>query len=148
MEKFRLEKNGYNREDVNEFLKEVIVETEKMSQKIKLQENEIKNLQDELEKYKELEIGIKDAIIKTEQISSEIRQSASKERDEIIKEAKQNASTIINEALLDAEKVELKAGMLKKNIKIIKSKLAFILEQQASIIKDIDNIELEEDEEE
>lgn len=146
MEKFRLEENGYNREDVNSFLHEVIVETEKMSQKLKDQENEINSLHQELKKYQGLETGIKDTIIKTEQISSEIKQSAIEEREKIINEAKQNASVIINEALLDAEKVELKAGILKKNIKVIKSKLSFILEEQVSIIKDIDNIEFEEEE--
>ncbi len=146
MEKFRLEENGYNREDVNSFLHEVIVETEKMSQKLKDQENEINSLHQELKKYQELETGIKDTIIKTEQISSEIKQSAIEERKKIINEAKQNASIIINEALLDAEKVELKAGILKKNINVIKSKLSFILEEQVSIIKDIDNIEFEEEE--
>lgn len=146
MEKFRLEENGYNREDVNSFLHEVIVETEKMSQKLKNQKNEINSLHQELKKYQELETGIKDTIIKTEQISSEIKQSAIEEREKIINEAKQNASIIINEALLDAEKVELKAGILKKNIKVIKSKLSFILEEQVSIIKDIDNIEFEEEE--
>ena len=146
MEKFRLEENGYNREDVNSFLHEVIVETEKMIQKLKDQENEINSLHQELKKYQGLETGIKDTIIKTEQISSEIKQSAIEEREKIINEAKQNASVIINEALLDAEKVELKAGILKKNIKVIKSKLSFILEEQVSIIKDIDNIEFEEEE--
>ena len=146
MEKFRLEENGYNREDVNSFLHEVIVETEKMSQKLKNQKNEINSLHQELKKYQELETGIKDTIIKTEQISSEIKQSAIEEREKIINEAKQNASIIINEALQDAEKVELKAGILKKNIKVIKSKLSFILEEQVSIIKDIDNIEFEEEE--
>ena len=146
MEKFRLEENGYNREDVNSFLHEVIVETEKMSQKLKDQENEINSLHQELKKYQELETGIKDTIIKTEQISSEIKQSAIEEKEKIINEAKKNASIIINEALLDAEKVELKAGILKKNINVIKSKLSFILEEQVSIIKDIDNIEFEEEE--
>ena len=127
-------------------LKEVIVETDKMSQQLQDQENEINSLHQELKKYQGLETGIKDTIIKTEQISSEIKQSAIEEREKIINEAKQNASVIINEALLDAEKVELKAGILKKNIKVIKSKLSFILEEQVSIIKDIDNIEFEEEE--
>lgn len=145
MEKFRLEENGYNREDVNQFIKEVIIQTEKMNQKIIQQQEENKTLKQKLEDYNNLEDNVKSIIIKTEEISTEIKNSAKKEKEQIILEAKQNASTIINEALLDAEKVELKAKILKKNINIIKTKLSFILEEQMSIIKEIDNIELEDE---
>lgn len=144
MEKFRLEENGYNREDVNHFIKDVILQTEKMNQKMLQQQEEINTLRQKLKDYTELEDNVKNMIIKTEEISSEIKKSAKKEKEEIILEAKQSASTIINEALLDAEKVELKANLLKKNINIIKTKLSFILEEQMSIVKEIDNIELED----
>ena len=138
MEKFRLEENGYNRQDVNDFVSKVVQQTKELIVKIDRQ-------QEEINYYKQLENAVKDAIIRAEKTGNEIINTALEERKKIIEDAKQNASNIINETLLQSEKIELQSEMLKKNIKVIKDRLASILKQQMSIVEEIDDIEVKDE---
>ena len=61
----------------------------------------------------------------------------------IITDAKHNASRIVNEALLKAEKIENKSEILEKNVKIFKRKLKIIMEQQMAVVDEIEVLELE-----
>ena len=57
---------------------------------------------------------------------------------------KQNASRIVNEALLRAEKIENNADLLERNMRIFKRKLKSIIEQQMAVVEEIEVLELEE----
>lgn len=143
MEKFSYEANGYNRNEVNQFIIDVIKETEGIMTKVKSQSNEISSLKRELEHYKNLENTLKNAIIKAEETSDNIKRIAREESEMIITDAKHNASRIVNEALLKAEKIENKSEILEKNVKIFKRKLKIIMEQQMAVVDEIEVLELE-----
>ena len=55
MDKFSYEANGYNREEVNQFIGEVIVQTEGIITRCRAQNAEIDKLKAELEHYKSME---------------------------------------------------------------------------------------------
>ena len=55
MEKFSYEANGYNRNEVNQFIGDVITQTEGIITRCKNQTMEIERLKAELEHYKTLE---------------------------------------------------------------------------------------------
>ena len=73
-----------------------------------------------------------------------IKKMAKEERDMIIRDAKNNASRIVNEALLKAERIELQANTLERNMRIFKKKLKSIMEQQMAVVEEIEILELEE----
>ena len=131
MKKFSSETNGYNREEVNDFIKDVIKETEMMTEKYKEQEETINNLQDEISEYKKLETDIKNAV-------------TLEESRKIIADAKKDASEIINDALVQAEELEAQRKLLEKNMEIFKKKLKLIIEQQKIIVDKIDELEIED----
>ena len=143
MEKFSYEANGYNRSEVNEFVKEVIKETEGIITRVKKQNEEIIELKKQLKHYENLEDNMKSAIVRAEETSDTIKRMAREEGDMIISDAKNNASRIVNEALLKAEKIENKADILEKNMKIFKRKLKIIMEQQMAVVEEIEVLELE-----
>lgn len=150
MEKFSYEANGYNRKEVNQFIGDVIRQTEGIIKKCRLQgesitklEQEISSLNAELKHYKELENTLKNAIMKAEETGDNIKKVARDESELIVKEAKNNASRIVNEALLKAEKIENNADTLEKNIKIFKRKLKIIMEQQMAVVDEIEVLELD-----
>ena len=144
MEKFSYEANGYNRNEVNQFIGEVIKETEGIITRVKKQSKEIEDLKKELEHYKNIENTLKDSIIKAEQTSDEIKRLAREESEMIVNDAKNNASRIVNEALLRAEKIENNREILERNMKIFKRKLKLIMEQQMAVVEEIEILELEE----
>ena len=143
MEKFSYETNGYNRKEVNQFVSDVIRETEAIITRVKKQSTEIEELKKELEHYKKLEDTLNHAIMKAEETSDNIKKMAREESDMIITDAKHNASRIVNEALLRAEKIEQNSDMLERNIRIFKRKLKSIVEQQLAVVEEIEVLELE-----
>ncbi len=144
MEKFNYETNGYNREEVNNFVQEVIKETEGIVSKCASQKEEIKKLKEQLSHYANLEDTMKKALLNAEKAGDNVKRLAREEADLIISDAKNNASRIVNEALLKAEKTEQEADLLNKNIKIFKRKLKIIVEQQEAIVDEIETLELVE----
>ena len=64
------------------------------------------------------------------------------ESEIILEDAKRNASRIINESLLKAEKADMEAEMLKRNVNIFKRKLRGIIEAQLEMVEDIEKVEM------
>lgn len=142
MEKFSREPDGYNKEEVNKFIDDVIVQTEAVITRVKTQQDEIKTLKKEIEYYKKLEETLKSALLNAEKASNDIKKNAIEESKIIVMDAKRNASHIINDALLRAEKIEIKADTLERNIITFKRKLKLIVEQQLAVVEDIEELDL------
>lgn len=143
MEKFSYETNGYNRDEVNKFINDVIVQTENIVSRCRKQRDEIESLKKELEHYRNLEKSLNMAILKAEETGDNIKRMARNEAEMIIGDAKGNASRIVNESLLRAEKIENRADILERNLKIFKRKLRIIVEQQMAVVDELEVLELD-----
>ena len=144
MDKFHYEANGYNRSEVNAFIERVIRENEGIINKCQEQKDEIKDLKDKLESYKILEDSINKSIVNAEKTSDNIKRLAREEANVIVIDAKNNASRIVNDALIRSERIEQQADVLERNIKIFKRKLKIIVEQQLAVVEEIEVLDLDE----
>ena len=144
MDKFHYEANGYNRSEVNAFIERVIRETEGIINKCQEQKDEIKDLKDKLDSYKILEDSINKSIVNAEKTSDNIKRLAREEANVIVSDAKNNASRIVNDALIRSERIEQQADVLERNIKIFKRKLKIIVEQQLAVVEEIEVLDLDE----
>lgn len=144
MDKFHYEANGYNISEVNAFIERVIRETEGIINKCQEQKDEIKDLKDKLESYKLLEDSINKSIVNAEKTSDNIKRLAREEANVIVSDAKNNASRIVNDALIRSERIEQQADVLERNIKIFKRKLKIIVEQQLAVVEEIEVLDLDE----
>lgn len=144
MDKFNYEVNGYNKAEVNKFVTDVIQQTEGIIKKYQSQKEEIKQLKDKLSHYEQLEDTLKQSLINAEKTGDNIKQLAREEAQSLVSEAKHNASRIVNEALLRAEKIEQDADVLERNMKIFKRKLKIIVEQQMAVVEEIETLDLNE----
>ncbi len=142
MDKFSIEANGYSQSEVNKFIDDVIANTESMIKRVKSQQVEINNLKEELVKYKKMEDTLKGSMYKAEEASTNIRKQAMDEGKIIVEEARRNASRIVNDALLRAERIELKADTLERNARIFKKKLKLVIEQQLAVVDEIEILDL------
>lgn len=143
MDKFHYETNGYNKEEVNDFIKRVIKETEGIVNKCEEQKNEIKVLEEQLNTYRRIEVTLKQSLINAEKTSDDLKKVANERASIIISDAKSDASRIINDALLRAEKIDQQTDILERNIKIFKRKLKIIVEQQLAVVEEIEVLDLE-----
>ena len=144
MEKFDRELNGYKRSEVNQFLSEVIEQTEKALHKIEKQNDEIKALKDQLIHYQQIEQSLRMALDHAETIGTRVRKEAQNEARQIVDEARRNADWIVNDALLRSERIELKNANMEKNLRVFKKKLRAIVEQQLEVVEEIEILEVDE----
>lgn len=151
MEKFNRTLRGYDPEEVNAFLDQVINQVEKMVAELKSKDQKIASLQhlehennalkEKLEQYEHMEGTLNRAIVMAQKTSDQIKVSAHHESEIILEEAKKNASRIINEALLRAEKTEQEASQLRRNMTVFKRRLRDVIETQLEMVNDIDKID-------
>ncbi|MDD6878939.1 MAG: DivIVA domain-containing protein [bacterium] len=144
MNKFNIEEYGYSKVEVNKFIDDVISQTEAIIKRVKKQNQEIKELKQQLETYKKMEDTLKNSMFKAEEASNNIKRQALEEGKIIVSDAKKNASRIVNDALIRSEKIELKAENLERNARIFKKKLKLIIEQQLSVVEEIEELKLED----
>ena len=159
MEKFNRTLRGYDPEKVNVFLDEVIGRVEKLvtdvnaknelikekDEQIKMLEEKIEessSLREKVEQYERMESTLNKAIFMAQKTSDQLKITAHRESEIILDDAKKNASRIVNEALLRAEKIESDASNTKRNVNILKRRLKNIIESQLEIIDDIDELDI------
>ena len=140
MKQFNTTLNGYDKEEVNVFVNEVTKEYESILQKLRQSELENKALKDRMEYYKGLESTLNTAVLVAEDSSNQIKKIAKEEAKLIIEQAKKNASHIINDALIKAEKTEIEADQLRRSLKVYKSRIKATIEEQLTMVDDVDNI--------
>lgn len=138
MRKFSTSLYGYNKEDVNKFVQEVANEYESMLNNLKSRDLEIRNLEQKLLQYQNMEKTLNKALIVAEDAGSQIKKVARDESKAIVEEAKRNASRIVNDALLRAEKLERDGEILRNRIVAFKRKFRTIVETELEVIDEID----------
>ena len=141
MKKFTTSVNGYNKNEVNDFVSMVINEYEKLLNKSKEKDQQIAILKNKLEHYKGLEDSLNRAIFVAEDSAKELRKTASNEAKLIIEDAKRNASRIVNDSLVKAAETDAQVERLKTQIKIYKARIKQTIEEQLIMVDDIDKIE-------
>lgn len=152
MEKFSRTRKGYDPEEVNAFLDQVISQVERMIAESKIKDEQIASLKKLVEEnedlkvklanYEKIENTLNRAIFMAEKTSEQMKLAAHKESEVIISDAKTNASRIVNEALLRAEKADMETENLKRNVNIFKRRLRTIVEEQLRNVDEIDKIEM------
>lgn len=159
MDKFNRVLRGYDPDEVNKFLDEVIRQVEKMIKDIKLKDQQLilkdrkikelkaeleetAHIKEKLEQYERMEETLNRAIIMAQKTSDQIKSNAHRESEIILEDAKKNANRIVNESLLKAEKAEIEASMLKRNVNVFKRKLKDIIETQLELVDDIEKVDI------
>lgn len=151
MDKFNRTLHGYDPDEVNAFLDQVIKHVERIvadskDKDVKIKELELQlandnNLREKVAQYERMESTLNKAIIMAQKTSEQIKVSAYRESEMIIDDAKHNANRIVNEALLKAEKTEDEAAMLRRNVNVFKKRLRNLIEEQLTMVDEIDKVE-------
>ncbi len=157
MEKFTKTAYGYDPNEVNRFLDNIIKQVSKMvnlikekDEAIRLRDQKILELQkmiaktngmrEKIAQYERMESTLNKAIIMAQKTSDQIKQNAYRESEMLVENAKKNASRIVNEALMEAEKAEIEANRIRRNIIVYKRKLKDLLQAQLDMIEDIEKV--------
>lgn len=140
-EKFKTAFNGYNKEDVNRFIRSVTKEYESMLERLKKSDAENEDLKKKLVEYQNLENTLRRSLLIAEESNKELRRVAKNESIQMVEEARRNASRIVNDALIKAERIEANADALKRRAIMYKRKIKQLLDEQNQMLDKFDDIE-------
>lgn len=132
---FRRSFRGYDEDEVNEFLDQVIKDYEALIRENKEQQNQIQTLQDRLDHFSNIEETLSKTIIVAQEAADEVKSNSKKEAQLIIRESEKNADRIINEALVKSGKIALEIEELKKQASIYRTRFRTLLEAQLELLK-------------
>jgi len=135
---------GYDEDEVNEFLNQVIKDYEALIRQNKEFEEQIAQLNEKLGHFSNIEESLSKSLVVAQETAEEVKTNAKKEAQLIIKEAEKNADRIINEALMKSRKVALEIEELKKRASIFRTRFKTLLEAQLEMLDEKSWDELEE----
>ena len=158
MERFSRTLRGYDPDEVNKFLDQVIGHVEKMIKSMKDKDKAIEFLKDrnvkleaalkkaindnkEIDQFQKMESSINSTMAMAQKTSDQMKVNAHRESQIILDNARKNANRIVNEALMKAEKSELEAERLQRDLAIFKRKMRDLLETQLELVQDM-NIDM------
>ena len=146
MKRFSIVNNGYNIDEVNNFIDIVIRKLEKLSadnnnyliqlEQLKKQvaNNNINNSNRNSDQ--EVDRKVTKALLAAQETTDKMKELAKEEANLIIKEAKENANAIVHEALVNAQKTEQENELLKKNYNVYRTKIEALVKAQLELINE------------
>ena len=141
MKRFSIVNNGYNIEEVNNFIDVVIKKLEKLSQDNNNYLIQLENLKKE--SNQNVDIKVSKALLAAQETTDKMKELAKAEAELIVKEAKDNASAIVHEALVNAQKTEQEYELLKKKYNVYRSRVESLVKAQLELLEeDLKNEEL------
>ena len=146
--------NGYNVEDVDDFLDELVIDYEKNYKELAEANLKIENITNELEHYKKLETTLQNTLIMAQSTAEEVKKVAQNQSNQIIEEAKLQAEQIINNAKIESESItnnsqeeaEKTVKDLQEQIEIKENKLEEIKKQFDVYIANMESTLLSQEE--
>lgn len=126
---------GYDEDEVNDFLDQIIKDYEAVLREKKELDKRASSLEEKLGHFSNIETTLNKSILIAQETAEEVRNSASKEAKLIVKEAEKNADRIINEALAKSRKITLEIGELKKQSDVYRTRFKMLIEAQLELLK-------------
>lgn len=125
---------GYDEDEVNEFLDQIIKDYESVIREKKELLDRVSELDDKLTHFSNIETTLNKSILVAQETAEGVKRSAEKEAKLIIKESEKNADRIVNEALSKSRKVALEVEELKKQASVYRTRFRMLLEAQLEML--------------
>lgn len=125
---------GYDEDEVNEFLDQVIKDYEALIRENKELTAQLESIQEKVNHFKMMEETLSKTIVVAQEAADEMKANAKKEAQLIIREAEKNADRIINESLAKSRKIALDSEELKKQAIIYRTRFRSLLEAQLDLL--------------
>ncbi len=138
---FSKQLKGYNVDEVDVFLDDIVEDYEKLIKTNKELEEKIEVLTQAMEEYKAIEGTLQDTLLMAQKTAGDVKNVAKKEAAHIIESAKDVAKKTMENINTEIEKKEKEFIVLKNSFKVLKEKMESLLISELELLS-----ETEEDE--
>ena len=146
--------SGYNVEEVDEFLDQVMQDYESNYKEVVSLKNKVDELNNALNHYKTIEATLQNTLVMAQTTAEEVKIAAKQQADQLIAEARNKASEIQQEeneaSLKKLDEIEKQIAIkerrfedVKKQFDVYKAKMESLLISQEELIKEINQDEEE-----
>jgi len=130
--------NGYNVDEVDEFLDEITTDYERLYKENKSLKDNTEELHNDVGQYKNIETTLQNTLVIAQKTADEIQAVAKQQAEQIIKDAEYQAKTKVDELNTQIMIKEKEIEELKKQFNVYKAKMESLLISQLELIKDMD----------
>lgn len=129
--------NGYNVDEVDDFLDEITVDYEKLYKENTELRAEIERSKGDLEKYKNIEQTLQNTLVMAQKTADDIKSNAQDEADNIIRTARSKMQDSVDELTKDLDMRKREYTETKKQFDIYRAKMEALLISQLELLKDM-----------
>ena len=129
--------NGYNVDEVDDFLDEITVDYEKLYKENTELRAEIERSKGDLEKYKNIEQTLQNTLVMAQKTADDIKNNAQDEADSIIRNARSKMQESVDELTKESETIKREFAETKKQFDIYRAKMEALLISQLELLKDM-----------
>ena len=129
--------NGYNVEEVDDFLDELTIDYTKNYKEVTELRAKVEELNNSLVQYKTIESTLQNTLVMAQSTAEEVKNVAKQKADQIVEEAKANAQKQVDELNNEIIQKQKELDDVKKQFDIYKAKMESLLISQLELIKDI-----------
>ena len=128
---------GYDEEDVEEFLEELVKDYSKLYRENATLKDQNAILNDSVETYKGMEETMRSAILSAQKTSEEIIRNAHEQADTIVQEAKVRAQEKLNEAENQVQEKRRACADIEARSSMLRAKLKAVLSSHMQMLEEI-----------
>ena len=129
--------NGYNVEEVDDFLDELTIDYSKNYKELNELRAKVNELTKSLEQYKNIESTLKNTLVMAQSTADEVKSVAQQKAEQIINDAKINAQKQVDELNTEIVTRRKEQEEVKKQFDVYKAKMESLLISQLELLKDI-----------
>lgn len=111
---FRTSFRGYDKEEVNRFLEEIAETVEELNRDSAVQREKIVFLEQQLTELKRTEMTLSNTLVSAQSLAEDVKRSAQRESDLVIKEAELKAGEMIRQARVELSNTQRDLSALQK----------------------------------
>jgi cell division initiation protein len=129
--------NGYNTEEVQSFMKDLLSDYERLYRENIEYKDKLTILNQGIQQYKSIEDTLQKTLVVAQGTAESVKQNAKSEAENIIKEAEINALKAVDEISQQAIEKRLQLDETKKQFEVYKAKMEALLISQLELLKEI-----------
>lgn len=143
---FFVKMRGYDQDQVNDYLDQIIKDYELLLKQKKETEKKLEFAEEKLASYDQMQDSLNKSIIVAQDAADRLKENAEREAEMISKEAENKASNVrqdaenhadqlLKEAVGKARKIEEETEALRKQSRIFRQRLQLMIESQLELVK-------------
>lgn len=132
---FPVKMRGYDQDEVNDYLDQIIKDYEAILKDKKELEKNLKFAEEKVAYYNNLQESLNKSIIVAQEAADRLKENSDKEAAIIIQEAENNADRLLNDSVEKARRITAETEELKKQSRVFKQRLQLMIESQLEMVK-------------